>query len=235
MKNILLLLLLISTTCFSQIEKVSILYNLVIGQDELYSNGELKNSYNLAIENAKNLKYNLNINKNEVCFFLENEKQNIDSGIELAKIFSGSKNPLYMDIKSNIVYQSFDDLILGKYTLKKERVIYNWKFEKETKIIAGFKCYKATTNDIVENSNGTFSFLVTAWYCPEIPISIGPLFFNGLPGLILELNRRNVVYGAIKIELNPEKEPLILKPNLNIIRTEIEINKMKEDFLNSKD
>ncbi len=228
-----LLIFLITLSSFSQIKTASIEYNLTIGEDDLYSNGDLKVAYKNAAQNANQLVFKLNVNEKEICFFSENKLENSDSGVELAKIFSGSKNPFYMLLNTNKIYQSFDDLILGKYTVEKQISKYEWKLENESKIISGFKCFKAVTTDVVQNRSGKFNFLITAWYCPEIPIPYGPLLYNGLPGLILELNRRNVVYGATKIDLNPKEILTILKPDLSIIKTEEEITKMREDYINS--
>jgi GLPGLI family protein len=61
---------------------------------------------------------------------------------------------------------------------------------------------KATSNFKVVNKEKIFNHPVIAWYCPSIPYSFGPNGYSGLPGLILELQVRNVVYGATQIELN---------------------------------
>jgi GLPGLI family protein len=65
-----------------------------------------------------------------------------------------------------------------------------WSIQKEEKIIAGYKCIKATRGNIV------------GWYCPEIPINDGPQSFYGLPGLILEIEIQsgiNVIYSATSV------------------------------------
>lgn len=70
---------------------------------------------------------------------------------------------------------------------------YKWILGNETQTIAGYTCKKATTTrdlGVVQN--------ITAWYCEEIPISDGPSQFNGLPGLILQIEIGN--YNTIKFE-----------------------------------
>lgn len=57
--------------------------------------------------------------------------------------------------------------------------IIKWSLENETRKIGNFVCHKATT---------TFrgrDFI--AWYTYDIPFSVGPWKFNGLPGLILDV------------------------------------------------
>ncbi|MEL7122230.1 MAG: GLPGLI family protein [Bacteroidota bacterium] len=86
----------------------------------------------------------------------------------------------------------------------------NWELSNETKIIAGLKCYKATTN------YGGRTYL--AWYSSSIPISDGPYIFNGLPGLIVKIVDSNSWYSF-------EIKSINLKPNKRYV---------DPDFLNEK-
>ena len=52
--------------------------------------------------------------------------------------------------------------------------------------------------------NKVFNHPVIAWYCPKLPYAFGPNTYGNLPGLILELQVRNVVYGVKKIDLNSD-------------------------------
>jgi GLPGLI family protein len=54
-----------------------------------------------------------------------------------------------------------------------------WILSRDTQLINGVICYKANLDDN--------QYKVTAWYSPIIPISTGPLFYGGLPGLILKV------------------------------------------------
>ena len=54
----------------------------------------------------------------------------------------------------------------------------------------------------VESPNTTFNHPVVAWFCPDLPYSFGPNGYCGLPGLILELQIRNGVYGVKRIDFN---------------------------------
>lgn len=77
--------------------------------------------------------------------------------------------------------------------------LFKWELHVETKNIKGFIAQKATT---------TYSGRdYVAWFTLDIPISDGPFKFNGLPGLILELNdtQNNYDFTFTAFEkLNPE-------------------------------
>ena len=56
---------------------------------------------------------------------------------------------------------------------------YTWVISRESKVLLGITVKKATTE--YKNSK------IEAWFAPAIQPKGGPVFFNGLPGLILEL------------------------------------------------
>ena len=60
---------------------------------------------------------------------------------------------------------------------------------------------------------------VIAWYAPDLPIPIGPKGYNGLPGLILQLDegQNRLTYKAKKIELNKKIQPIKIPEKINII------------------
>jgi GLPGLI family protein len=76
-----------------------------------------------------------------------------------------------------------------------------WKLVNETKQISKFNCQKATTTFRGRN--------YIAWFTTEIPISMGPWKFNGLPGLILELYddtlQIQISFNSISIPENVDK------------------------------
>lgn len=87
-----------------------------------------------------------------------------------------------------------------------------WELLNDTKQIGGYTCYKATTIRLSKNSKGVIKMPVEVWYTPEISIPYGPIGYNGLPGLIMELTMLNFSYYVEKIELNSEKNYKISKP-----------------------
>ena len=116
----------------------------------------------------------------------------------------GSKagsNPFYFNSSKNSIVES--SASLGK--IAKDEL--NWKILKKSKIIGGFKCYKAEATEILYSRQGHYyRRKVTAWFAPEIPVSFGPQNYVGLPGLVLEVKRDEFTIRATKVILNPSKE-----------------------------
>lgn len=160
------------------------------------------------MNNAKYLSFTLLFDK-ENAVFSSNEGLGVGNGdVFMSKISAGYMNEVYQnkDFSLTAVDKIFEDYLL------KTEAIKDWILVNESKEIEGFVCYKATSVKIVINRKGTFQFPIIAWYCPKIPISFGPNGYGNLPGLILELQVRNVVYGVKKIDLNLKKNPVLPKP-----------------------
>ncbi|MEO6188997.1 MAG: GLPGLI family protein [Saprospiraceae bacterium] len=95
--------------------------------------------------------------------------------------------------------------LLGKSFLFDEDLPkIKWKILNEIKEVAGYVCMKAETFDSVKNYN------VVVWFSSEIPISLGPENYYGLPGLILEVDKNNgcAIITATKIALNSITTPI---------------------------
>ena len=77
-----------------------------------------------------------------------------------------------------------------------------WELVDESKLINGYTCYKAISYKTNKNNSGLFRFKIEAWYTPELPVPFGPVEFNSLPGLILELKDTHYTFlvSNIKIE-----------------------------------
>jgi GLPGLI family protein len=65
---------------------------------------------------------------------------------------------------------------------------YKWEITTETKMISGYKCYRAVCSwgEFDKARNKTRGFIAQVWFTPEIPASFGPKGLDGLPGLVLE-------------------------------------------------
>ncbi|MEK8178870.1 GLPGLI family protein [Flavobacterium buctense] len=219
----------------AQVDSGKIEYKIFMSDEEDKTlPSDIKEFNKLAIEGSKMISFNLNFCDNKAEFVSNNILNSNGNNNNLALVFSGFLGNIYTDFSEDFYYEAHND-VLGSYTIKKEFKKLDWQLTKETKVIDGFLCYKATSNEVFSNKYGEFKYPLIAWYSPSIPINLGPLGISGLPGLILEFSRRNVVFGATKISINPNPKPNILKPNLDDLKTEEEVQKMKYDFMNSKD
>ncbi|MEN8880372.1 MAG: GLPGLI family protein [Polaribacter sp.] len=137
---------------------------------------------------------------------------------------SGSTDIYYKNIKDQKFLNK--TAIMGKPFLVKDKLKqYNWELSSETKNIGMYTCYKATFTEEVESVkismiNGasketktTETVTTTAWYTTQVPISNGPKNYQGLPGLILEINDGKNLIVCTEIVLNPEKKVVIEEPN----------------------
>jgi GLPGLI family protein len=146
-------------------------------------------------------------------------------------MFRMPETATYTNIASQIQYESramFEKTFLIIDSLKPSK----WKVSDETKTIAKHLCKKATTSVPVQptirfgggrqggrNNADTATAAkepatpkeqeVTVWYTEEIPASIGPDTYNGLPGAILEVDMDNGANVTMAVEVTtkyPKKE-----------------------------
>jgi len=215
MKNktliIILTVFLCSKILFSQETSNIIIYKAIktkpLSNDKntVSSLGKLDN----LIDKAKPIEFVLITNNREVIF-KQKEKVNVDDiSSNLASILLGGNHVYY---KNNDTKEFFyQTQAYGEYFIVNINDV-KWVLSKETKVIENYVCFKATSHYIVDNSKGVFKHKVTAWYAPEIPINFGPKGYHGLPGLILELQERNLNYVVSKISLNIKDKLIIEKP-----------------------
>ncbi|MEC4048671.1 GLPGLI family protein [Flavobacterium sp. SUN046] len=232
------LLLLISQFIVSQKSNLYIEYKVVMSKnpENMDLNSDFGKIYLNALRSSKSLLFNLYITDKEEYFCVNDSILSASIASNFIKNLSGYSSPIYYDKSQNTIYEDHDDPILGKYVLKKERKSIIWQITNETKEIDGFLCYKAIADDVVVNSFGNFKYQLTAWFTQNIPVSSGPLGIGGLPGLILELNRRNVSFGASMIKfMDHTINSKIIKPKMNKTISEDDVKKLREDFINSKD
>lgn len=126
--------------------------------------------------------------------------------------------------------QFFHDLIQCKVTRQIEFMTRNfllevptekpaWKLTQKMIKVQGYTCLAA------EMQQG--EDLVTAYFTSEVPVSVGPAEYGGLPGLILvvEINGETA-YTATSIELQEPDEALLSKPGEGKIMTQTDFNIM---------
>jgi GLPGLI family protein len=184
---------LISLSSFGQVVNGKITYTVKVGTDALFEN------MNSAMQNEF-----INDKESENYYLLFDKRSSVfkfDGGLTLS---NNTKSEIlyYKDIDSTFTLRPQNDPDFGKIIIKENREV-KWILTGETKLIDSYKCFKATSSYIKDLGNDKkTTFPIIAWYCPEIPISFGPLGYGGLPGLILELQERIITYGAKTINFN---------------------------------
>jgi len=153
-------------------------------------------------------KAELNFNANEYLYF---EKEDEDSR-------RWRKNEDYFIYRDFTKKVTFDVMtVLSKpFVIQDTLVCQNWKIKNDMKEIANHICMNASFYDSIKGKE------VIAWFALDLPISIGPDRYCGLPGLILEINEANgaVVYTATNVLLSNEKlvidKPVVKKKRKTI-------------------
>lgn len=88
---------------------------------------------------------------------------------------------IYRNFEKNTMNDAIE--MLGKVYLLEDSInVISWKIGNDLKEVAGHICMNAFTEDKSKFQK------ITAWYALDIPVKAGPERFNGLPGLILELD-----------------------------------------------
>jgi GLPGLI family protein len=84
------------------------------------------------------------------------------------------------------------------------KIFDKWEITSESKMINGYKCFKANFSKTQTMLGKEYTNKAIAWFCPDIPVSFGPAEFSGLPGLIFQLqaNEYSFVLKNITFESN---------------------------------
>lgn len=99
-----------------------------------------------------------------------------------------------------------------------------WKITNEMEEIAGYQCMKATyMRDTIP---------VAAWFTPQIPVSLGPAEYGGLPGMILSLDindgQRTIKVTDVALRSLEESETIVA-PTKGKKVTREEFRKIREE------
>ena len=147
------------------------------------------------VENAE-LKFNANVNRYEI------------TGNQSASTYKWREDA-YIIYRDREKGETFDVMtLLNKdYVIQDSIICQNWKIKNDMREIAGHICMNASFYDTIKGKE------VIAWFALDLPVSIGPDKYCGLPGMILEINEANgaLVYTATSVLLSNETVD-ILKP-----------------------
>ena len=168
--------------------------------------------YNNMIKEMQEAKdFKLTVFNNETSYNKVEKLQNGQGGgMNFSISFGDSGNGLFKNLTTREYFKNVS-LFSKSYTIKDKLKDYNWKLTRETKKIIGFDVKKATV--IIDSTKS-----VVAWYAPSITVKDGPSMYNGLPGLILELEIINTKkttdkgFGNTTIRATEVKEVPDMKP-----------------------
>jgi GLPGLI family protein len=71
-----------------------------------------------------------------------------------------------------------DQLIMENYLIEDAMPAIDWKVSSDTATFGGLHCQKAMAHFKGRD--------YTAWFCPDLPLHVGPWKLNGLPGVIVQ-------------------------------------------------
>jgi GLPGLI family protein len=179
------------------------------------------------LDYANNQKFELIFNKTNSSFKTIEQVANseqFDQKIDnIAKSAFTTSSDIYLDYENKKEVRKESDGLLILYVFNE----LNWEITKETKLIDGNKCFKATqTSNYIDRKGQPKIKETIAWFAPGLPYNYGPKNFYGLPGLILELTENKTTYLATKIELG-KKDILIDFPKGKTITKEEYDKKLK--------
>jgi GLPGLI family protein len=182
-----------------EVKIVCVTYKMVLPQEDQSDEAKTKlaqknvsDDIKQTIRRAREIKYQIEFelyyNKNESLYKIVDALQiNNDLASRIAKIQLGGNKIRYKNIfKKEKLYQI--ESSGEKFNVNLNFEEYIWDITSETKIINGYKCFKATSykEEFDKIRNRKNSFYPVVWFTPEIPSSFGPEGLDGLPGLVLE-------------------------------------------------
>lgn len=215
MKKIIILIItycLFSFNCYSQGGRIEYEAEMIIGKLKDIENSNIsKEAKSLLISSFKNqnkVKYILKFNKKESSFKKTEKLKVGKEKFDLADI-QGGKGVYYSNknLKKILNQKEFSEQL---FLINIPQ--YTWKLSQERKKIGNYICYKASTTKEIETRRGFTTRKITAWYTSELPYNFGPKDYNGLPGLILELQEDSLLFKAVKINLYQKKQIKIKEP-----------------------
>lgn len=231
--------LLLTLTLFSQ-TKGKVTYIVTIEKDSTEKphdnplNTKEKNKVLYLIQNASPVEAYLIFNDSISTYMVEKNTETPEwnntngkiiltpSGINLTWIMAGGKSIYYTDWTRNYTINQTD--VMGS-TKKIKGEPKEWTITEETKVVNGYLCYLAFQKNDEK---------IKAWYTPKIPVKHGPKGFNGLPGLILEIERGQKAkynWKVDKIDFNTSEVEDIEEPTEGEIITEEEFKKWGKSIL----
>jgi len=142
----------------------------------------------------------------------DSEKEATPPGLQRALMYENSLKPprpliqkVFFDFEKSQMLEQVEYLT-RLFLVKSDMEALAWKLGGEKKKILEYTCMGATV--ILDEQE------IKAWFAPEIPVSLGPSVYGGLPGLILAVERNGeTAYVATSVDLTPPAEGSLEKPD----------------------
>lgn len=204
-------------------QKLRVIYSYSFSLDSLKKN-EVKNEIMyLDIDNDKSIFYSYpTFVKDSIMRMQYTNGGRIDVNTDnLKKIFNNSNVKFF--VEKNRSHNSsllFLNIGMDNFAVKSYNYL-NWSISEEFRNIENYRVQKATCL--------AFGRKWIAWFDPELPISDGPYKFEGLPGLILELqdDKNEHIFKLLAIQKNKASNQFFKK---SVEISEIEFKKLWHEF-----
>ena len=176
-----ILLIVISILSFAQDQEGVITYESIIKIDVSRFPPEMKGM----IPPERKSKNQLIFNEKEAIYKVVNEDEDINQEVTAGdgnrirfRMRGAPDNEFYTNREEGSSVDKTE--FFGRTFLIEGGEDIEWKVTSEMKEIAGYQCMKATyMRDTIP---------VAAWFAPQIPISLGPSEYAGLPGMVLAVD-----------------------------------------------
>lgn len=179
------------------------------------------------------LKYVLTFNKDQSIYELDESDQaplsrELQGALGKANYAKGPQTKTKQTFFNAAQLEKIEmvEFMTRNFLVKSDMPAIAWKLTSERKKILDYVCLGAE----MEKDGVTY----TAWFSAQIPISAGPSTFNGLPGLILGVEKDNEIFVlATAVDLSPIGDNLQskLKDGKQLSDTDFEqtvVEKIKE-------
>jgi GLPGLI family protein len=128
---------------------------------------------------------------------------------------------LTTNLKENKIMNVYE--MLGKNYIVEDTIqAIKWKILNDIKEVAGHICMKATMTEPIRGHH------IVAWFAMDIPLSYGPEGYQGLPGLILELDYNDGAQLVSADKMDVKKLTIELQ-----IPTKIKGKRVNQAFINT--
>ncbi|HEV8083431.1 MAG TPA: GLPGLI family protein [Chitinophagaceae bacterium] len=185
----------------AQIKEGKIIYEQKIDMHRRMQDEQMK----AMIPQFRTSKYELNFADNQSIYKIQEEEPDISENTGHGNVmmkFAGANAEYYKNFSTQKQVEK-RELADKDYVIEDSLRHISWKLEDETKTVLGYNCKKASG----KTERGSD---VIAWYTEEIQMSSGPESFNGLPGMILQvdINKKEFLITAVNLEKTADKKEL---------------------------